>query len=119
MADKRRCHRINVELPITFKFSEKQKNISLATSVDISALGLRLLTKESLSIDQVILLNIKVGKKENFLIKAKVMWIEEKSILSFKEFLIGVKIIDSMDCDEAKFLKFFATKMIDSFVLKT
>ena len=47
MVDKRRCHRLNIELPAILTI-EGEKCGNVATIIDVSAKGVRLLTNEQL-----------------------------------------------------------------------
>jgi len=113
--DKRRCHRLNIDLPASLEISGKPENLTLATVIDVSGLGLRITTREKIVLGQEIPIQISISPNQNITIKTKVTWVKEADVMSSIEYAAGLKIIDSMDCDESQFLKFFSQEFIKSF----
>ena len=111
MEDRRRVHRIDFELPLTFKVGDPQQNLSIATTVNISAVGLCFVTKEELQKGQQLPIQIQLPNQGKVVISTKVVWVKEKGILRDKEYAIGVEIIEPMKKEEAKFIKFFAKEL--------
>ena len=115
MSDKRRCHRLDVELHASLEFDSRKKGQKNAATIDLSGLGLRISTKEKLKIGQVLPINIQLSGAETAAIKVKVVWIKENTALSGPEYSVGLKIVDSMECDEQRFIKYFAQELIQTF----
>ncbi|MFA5088749.1 MAG: PilZ domain-containing protein [Candidatus Omnitrophota bacterium] len=115
MSDKRRCHRLNVELPASFKISDAQKHVSLATILDISALGICLTSKERLVAGQELQLQVILPVNERIVLQAKVIWVKELIAYDVREYKVGIQIIDRVGTDEAKFIKFFADQFLEFF----
>ncbi|MDP8264688.1 MAG: PilZ domain-containing protein [Candidatus Aceula lacicola] len=118
MNDKRRCHRLRIELPVNFKISESTGKTALATALDVSGLGLRISTKEKLNVEDIFPLQIKTPDNKKIKVEVKVMWVEELNVHGSKEYLAGVQIMDDMFFDEAAFVKFFANQILDYFKRK-
>ena len=114
-SDKRRCHRLNIELPASLKLSGGKKDLTIATVLDISGLGLRITTREKIVLGQEIPIQVSIGPNQSVTIKTKVAWVKEVDVMSSIEYAAGLKIIDTMDCDESQFLKFFSEKLIKAF----
>ena len=113
MSDKRRCHRLHIELPATFKASEKDDQISIGTTVDISALGVCLVTREALKIGQELAVQLILPGGDKTRIRVKVVWVKEKEYYdSGKEYLTGIKILEPMQADEARFIKYFVKEFL-------
>lgn len=115
MDDKRRCHRLNLQLPVSFRKLDDQQHLSMGSTLDVSALGMRMSSKEELRKGQVLDLYIGLSSVEKIKIHTRVIWVEEKDIFGSKEYLVGLKIIDSMKFDEKKFIKYFSGKFLDYF----
>ena len=115
MSDKRRCHRLHIELPATFKISEKDEEISLGTTLDVSALGLCLLTKEVLKVGQELALQLILPRGEKIRLQVKVVWVKETDFYGIEdEFMAGIKILEPFRADEVKFIKFFVKELLKS-----
>ncbi len=115
MSDKRRCHRLSFELPLSLDMTGRDHTLSVATTLDVSGLGLRITTRQALMKGQEIKVHLRVSDKEKIVVKAKVMWVKEEEMGNIKEYSAGLKILDAMECEESKFLKFFAQKFLDFF----
>ncbi|MDP8265921.1 MAG: PilZ domain-containing protein [Candidatus Aceula meridiana] len=116
--DKRRCHRLNLDLPASLSLSGGKEDLTLVTVMDVSGLGLRITTKEKIVLGQEISLQVSISPDQSITVKTKVAWVKEMEIMSSTEYAAGLKIIDTMDCDEAQFLKFFSEKFIQIFKKK-
>lgn len=118
MSDKRRCHRLRLELPVKFKTSEETGKTAMAIALDVSGLGLRISTTERMNVEDIFPLQIKTPDNKKIKVEVKVMWVEEVSVRGTKEYLAGVQIMNDMFFDESEFVKFFANQILDYFKKK-
>ena len=114
MREKRRYHRMDVEIPVSFEAGDS-KWLVIASTLDISATGLSMKLNEPVAVGQI--LNLTVGLDEHRMVKvsSQVMWVKERRQGDKKVYHIGVKIIDKMDQDEIDFVRFVAGKMMECF----
>jgi len=116
MSDKRRCHRYDIELPVSFKLSHQQKHISVATTINISAKGICMASKEKFLRGQKFPMQVKLPSGERLVIHVEVIWVKEVLVCNTLEFQAGIKIADGgLKADEAKFVKFCADIMLDEY----
>ena len=117
MAEKRRYHRMEVGIPVSFELDEA-KSLIMSTTLDISATGLSLILKEPLEVGRLLALTVCVDNDRMLKISARVVRIKEIKKTGEKEYLAGLKIIDKMDQDEIEFVRFVAKQMIEQFAVK-
>jgi hypothetical protein len=115
MQEKRRCLRFRIELPASFQAYEGQKHISIGTTIDISAIGICLLTKEKMQEGLELPLRIGLPTGEKIVIYVKTMWVRESVTFGGREYRVGLKIVDPIKGDESKFIKFCAKQMLAFF----
>ncbi len=119
MKDKRRCHRLNVELPVTFLAPGKEQELVLAATMDISATGICLVTKEPLDIGQELVIRVELPTGEKPQIHVNVIRVEEMIQMAelggFKEYKIGLLITGPVEADESVFVKYYAEKLKEVF----
>ena len=115
MQDKRRCHRLAIELSATFLLSDKPNQVDFATTMDMSATGIRLLTKEKVKKQQKLVITVKLPEEGPIVIHAEVVWVKEVPVYSHTEYQVGIQIDDSMPADEAKFVRYYAHKLKEFF----
>ncbi len=115
MTEKRTTHRLDINLPAFFEIPEAQDHITIATTLNISATGLRLLTKKRLEVGQELPLQINLSHEQTITIHVRVVWVKESYSNTTREYLMGIKIKDSMQADESKFVRFYAEKLMDFF----
>jgi Tfp pilus assembly protein PilZ len=113
MVDKRRCLRHKIEVPAWFKNTRYQKDLSLATTINISATGICLTTREPLEAGQEVLMQVKLPPDERVIINTRVVWIQEIMGLTVREYLVGLRLVEPMQFEEKKFVQFCARKMLD------
>jgi hypothetical protein len=113
MQDKRRCHRFKVELPAWFKADPLDDTYSMSTTIDISALGISLVVKSPLEIGQEFLIQVKMPSEEILLVKTQVVWVKEDFRTAIREYHVGLKIVEPINHDEAKFVKYCAMLMLE------
>ena len=111
--ENRRAHRLRIEIPATFKVSEKQEHISIATTVDVSALGLCLQTKETLRAGQELALTLKLSNQEKVNLNAVVVWFRAGEFSLGEEYTAGIKLTESPKDEELKFIKFYVSKLME------
>lgn len=115
MNDKRRSYRLSVELPLSFIAKENQRHISIGTTLDVSAIGICLTTKDSLAIDQELSVRTKLPNGESIKLRIKVIWVKDTTTFKQKEYKVGVKIVDTGNPDESKFIKYYASVFLSSY----
>ena len=115
MSEQRRCLRFNIELPVCFKNIRHQKDLSIATTINVSAKGLCILTREALEVGQQLLMQVKLPQEDRAIVNTQVMWVKEKLGVMPREYEIGVRLVEPMQHDEPKLVKFCAQKMLESY----
>ncbi len=118
-SEKRRCQRLKIEIPVSICANsqgasdpEPNAQFSVATALDLSGLGFRILTNESLVSGKEIFIRAHLAN-EILNLKAKVMWIHENNSPDGEKYLAGIKILDTPVHDESKFIKFFAKQLLE------
>jgi len=115
MSDKRRCQRFPIEVPATFQLADSDENISFAATVDVSATGLSIITKEPLPKGQQIIINLQFPHHKIWVIHAEVMRVEAKDALMFlggiMEFKVGIRIVEPIQGDEREYIRYIAEKI--------
>jgi len=114
MKEKRRYHRMNIQIPVSFEIGEP-KWLVLASTLDISATGLSVQLNEPVAVGQMLSLTIGLDDQRMVKVSAQVIWIKEKKGPQDKQYQIGLKIVDKMDQDEIDFVRFIAKKMFEYF----
>ncbi len=113
-SDKRRCHRLKIELPVSLNLPEERSDLILSTTLDISGLGFQIVTRQKYQIGQEISAQIGVSPDEKIKVLTKVVRVEERRGENKGEYLVGLKLADHMPHDEARFLKYFTKKLLDA-----
>lgn len=111
MQDKRRCHRLDIELPATVSFSDKQQQVEVAITINVSATGIRILTKEKIEKQQKLIITVKLPEEGKVVVHAEVIWVKEVPLYSRTEYQAGIKLDDSMPADEEKFVRYYAREL--------
>lgn len=114
MSETRRSYRLPIEIPATFKVKEGQKHISIGTTLNVSALGICLKTKEKLDNGQHLDIKLKLPTGEDIVIHTVVVWVKEMDFYAAKDYSVGVKISDVMYADEAKFIKYYVKQFLQA-----
>ena len=117
-SERRTTHRLNIELPAFVGIPGSPKNISLASTLNISATGVCLLSKHRFDVGQELLLKVNLPIKEKLTINVRVVWFKEIITFNGREYMSGIKIIDAMRFDEAKLVRFYAEQLIEFFKSK-
>jgi len=110
MQDRRRCHRINAELPVAFRVTRYQRHISVGLTQNISATGLCFLSTQGVDIGQDLALEIQIPPNEKLTLNTVVVWVRETGYIS-RDFLIGVRLREPVDDDARKFIRFIAQEL--------
>ncbi len=114
MREKRRFHRMNIEIPVSFEMGDP-KWLVFATTLDISATGLSLKVDSPVAVGQVLTLTVGLDDDKLVKVDAQVIWVKEKKDEQTTCYRVGLKIIDKMDQGEIDFVKFVAQKMLAYF----
>ena len=113
--DKRRYHRMNVAIPMSFRVPPKEKIVSTAT-LDISGTGVAFVTTEALKARQELLLYLQLAPGEKVEIHAQVVHVvPEANPAGRSQYRVSVKIVDPIKFDERRFVKFYSDKLIEFF----
>ena len=115
MEEKRRCHRLHIELPASFVVPGSENNIATATILDLSAIGICFSSKEKLKVGQELSMQTMIPSEQRVTVKVKVVWVKEVQVLVSNEYRVGVKIVEPMTADESKFVKFYAKKLLNAY----
>jgi len=131
MGEQRQALRIGMELPASFEIDDgKEENLAIATTLNISAGGLCINTKQILSVGQKLLLRVglmdllstdqkeKVNKKSGAVaLKVQVVWVKSFDVLVVEEYKVGIRLLDSHGEDAQKFVKFCEQIAAQCFVI--
>ena len=110
MPERRRCHRMDIELPLSFKAMKIQRHISVGLTVNISAVGLCFQTTENLITGQPLTLTVQLPSEEKVDLNTQIMWVRESGYIS-RDYFVGVKIQEPLNDDAKTFVKFCAERM--------
>lgn len=113
--DKRRAHRLKIEIPATLKRTRDQAHISIATTLDISAMGLCLRVKERLQMGDQVIIQLQLSDRQTATLNAKVVWVKDDEFLMGPDFIVGIKITQSLKTEEIKFIQFYVKKLFEYF----
>ncbi len=116
--ERRTTYRLNIELPAFVEIPGSPQNVSLATTLNISATGVCLLSKHRFDVGQELFLKINLPTKEKLTIHVQIVWFKETIAFNGREYMSGIKIIDAMKFDEAKLVRFYADQLIEFFKSK-
>ena len=117
MQDKRRYHRMKLEVPMSFRVPPKRKLIDTST-LDISGTGVAFITTEELKVRQELLMYLLLPIDTKIEVHAKVVRVarEEGQPSDYPMlYRVGVKIVDPIKFDEREFVKFYAEKLLEFF----
>ncbi len=115
MNEKRSTHRLDIELPAVIEMEDAKKSLALATTINISGTGVCMLSKQRFNTGQELVLKINLPQEGQVAIHVKVVWVKEAMNFNTREYVAGIRITDAMKFDEAKFIKFYADKLIEFF----
>ncbi len=110
MQDRRRCHRIDAELPIAFRASRYQRHISVGLTQNVSATGLCFLSTQGVDVGQDLSLEIQIPPGDKLNLNTTVVWVRETGYIS-RDYLIGVRLREPVDEDARKFIRFCAREL--------
>ncbi|MFH1360233.1 MAG: PilZ domain-containing protein [Candidatus Omnitrophota bacterium] len=115
MQDRRRCHRLNIELPASYQAQGNQGSLTVASTLDLSATGICLRSRDKLHQGQKLPVQVTLPAGEKILIHVEVIWVQEIYEASPTEFKIGLKIDEPLKADESKFVRFYASQLLEFF----
>ena len=110
--DKRRAHRLKIELPAFFKITKTQPHISIGTTIDISATGICLKTREHLSAGQELTIQLKLPDGEKISLNAKVVWVKGMDYSMYSDQSVGIQLTGPIGDNEKKFVRYYAQQLI-------
>ncbi|HSA31563.1 MAG TPA: PilZ domain-containing protein [Candidatus Omnitrophota bacterium] len=110
--EKRRCLRLDIELPVSFDIRSSQRHQAITTTLNVSATGLSFLTREPLKVGQSLILVVGLGKGQRTRLPATVRWIKESFEIGGPEYLVGMQLDDKAEDEQKKFVLFVAQEMI-------
>jgi hypothetical protein len=104
---------------VSFAAPEDKEHVVLAATLDISATGIGLLTKEPLKAGQELTLRVDLPTGETPTVGAEVIRVEKMQQLGqlggINEYKIGLKLSGPVHPDESVFVKYYAEKLRDVF----
>jgi len=112
-ADNRRTMRFRLEVPAWFKNTRYQQELSLATTLNVSATGLCILTREPVEVGQFVLMQVKLPPEDRLIINTRVVWVREILGSFVREYQVGLKLVEPMQFEESRFVRFCAQKMVE------
>lgn len=107
--ERRAYRRFNVEFPIEYKFAAFQDQTTQASSLDISANGLRFRVKDKPIIDEEVHLIIDLPIKKRIKLAAKVAW---SKAVENDCYDVGVKLADTKSEDGKIFMDFYSQQLL-------
>ena len=111
--EQRRTQRLKIEIPATFKITNQQEHVSIGTTLNISATGLCLQTKERLTPGQDLAISLNLPSYEKVTMNVRVIWVQETDFSLTSDYLIGIKITESLKSEEVKFIKYYVSQLLD------
>jgi hypothetical protein len=90
---------------------DEQGYEALTVTLDISATGLRLHSRHPLPLGRQVPLRLRLPNDERIEIQVIVIWVKEAYAFHVKEYQIGVRIVDHLTENEAKFIKCYAKEL--------
>lgn len=115
MQEKRRYHRLRVEIPITYTVPPRGLTPRETATLDISGTGVAFVTGEELKERQELLMYLLLPEQDKIEVHAKVVRSEVVKDAGRSQYRIGVRIVDPIKFDEKKFIKFYAQKLHEFF----
>ena len=113
--EKRRCHRVNIELPVCF---ELLGAMYLAKTVDISATGLCILSRQELKIGDKVTVQVTLPGLARVILDVKVIWVRTKGASLIDEYRMGLQIVKTAKSDQEKYVRFYARQLKKAFAEK-
>ena len=110
MQDRRRCYRLDTQLPVTFQASKFQQHVSVGISQNISATGLCFTSTDRVDKGQDLVLEVRLPPGEKVKLNTEVVWVRDAGTIS-RDYLIGVRLKEPVDDNARKFIRFCARKM--------
>lgn len=110
MNEKRRYHRMKIEIPMSFWVPPDEKNVSTST-LDIGGTGVSFVTPEEVKARQELLMYLFLPEEGKTEIHAKVVRVEKAGTQN----KVAVRIIDPIKFDEKKFISFYAARLKEVF----
>lgn len=115
MNDKRRSHRLPVELAASFKVFEEQSHISLGVVNEISALGFSFTTKEFISPGEEIVMTVRFPEGQRLALPIKIVWSRQESFVDTPEYLVGVKLLEPLTPETAQYIRLYVRYFFQAF----
>ncbi len=107
--ERRSYQRFDVQIPVEYKFAAFQDQTTQASSLDISANGLRFRIKERPMIGDEVHLTVDLPAQQKIKLAAKVVW---SKAIENDEYDIGVKLADTKSKDGKIFMDFYAQQLL-------
>ena len=108
--DRRRCNRVTIELPVTFKASPYQQHISIGITQNISATGLCFTSTDKLDRGQDVSVEIRIPPGVRVKLDTTVIWVRDALTIS-GDYVIGVRMKEPVNDQARRFIQFCAKKM--------
>ena len=108
--EKRRYHRMKMEIPMSFRIPPDEK-IHSTTTLDISGTGVSFVTDDQLQEKQELLIYLLLPEEGKTEIHAKVIRSEKEG----ERNRVAVRLTDTIKFDEKKFVDFYAARLKEVF----
>lgn len=109
MEERRSYRRFNIALPIQYKFAAFQDGMTKASTLDVSANGLRFRVKDRPGVDEEVHLLITLPGGRTVMLAAKVVWCQTADR---EDYEIGLRISDTRSEDGKAFMDFYSQQML-------
>ena len=112
LIEKRKYIRLPFETRVRYKIEgQKQKNLEMAKSYNISPEGLCIILKKPIKKGAILNIEITIKELPPFAIKGEVLWVKDAD--NTKESMVGVKIMDIGNNERSRFLLELCDKMVN------
>lgn len=109
MDERRSYRRFNIALPIQYKFAAFQDGMTKASTLDVSANGLRFRVKDRPGVDEEVHLLISLPNGKPVMLAAKVVWCQAADRDDYE---IGLRLSDTKSEDGKAFMDFYSQQLL-------
>lgn len=99
---------MKLDIPVTIKGGLLHGKESTAAVLDVSALGLCLVTDKELRPGQKISVRVQFPTGQTATVQCEVVWVHERN----KVYKIGIRLVDKLQDEAKKFIMYFVSEFI-------
>ncbi len=111
MDEKRRTHRLNIQLPARYRVAHPDMEFTDAVILNINVKGVCLIIDEELKLGTEVEIQVDLPDQSPLILTAHVIWV--KASENQNEYATGVQVLDTMSEDASKFVRFYAAKLLN------